>query len=239
MTDKNMEDMVHVEDSQSHGRFHLHNLGHVRLRHEHTNEIILTPTPSLDPNDPLRWSTGYKIYVAILVSLAMLMCNFMAAGPTVAMVEIATDFKQGGNTTMTDWISRAAYFFNNSALLQGVSCLFWVPLLNKYGRRPVYISAYILYFFMILGAGLSKTYAAELTTRTILGIGAGAGECLAPVTIADVFYLHQRGYGMALVHPFCSPLFIPINMIILTACSSASTMPPSVQVSHSASSSQA
>ncbi|KAL2841751.1 putative MFS transporter [Aspergillus pseudoustus] len=195
--DKTMETVHHIEDSRSNGRTNLHSLGHVRLRHEHTNEIILTPAPSLDPNDPLRWSTPYKIYIAVLVSLAMVMCNFMAAGPTVAMVEIATDFKEGGNTTLTDWISRAAYFFNNSALLQGVSCLFWVPLLNKYGRRPVYITAYILYFFMIIGAGLSKTYAGELTTRTILGIGAGAGECLAPVTIADVFYLHQRGYGMA------------------------------------------
>ncbi|RHZ58371.1 putative MFS transporter [Aspergillus thermomutatus] len=195
---KTMETVEHVEDSRSRGRFHLHNLGHVRLRHEHTNEVILTPAPSLDPNDPLRWSTAYKVYIAILVSLAMVMCNFMAAGPTVAMVEIATDFKEGGNTTMNDWISRAAYFFNNSALMQGVSCLFWVPLLNKYGRRPIYISAFILYFFMILGAGLAKTYAGEITTRTILGIGAGAGECLAPVTIADVFYLHQRGYGMAI-----------------------------------------
>ncbi|KAL4947829.1 major facilitator superfamily domain-containing protein, partial [Aspergillus filifer] len=198
-----MDSVSHIEDNGTHGNhhapFHTRNLGHVRLRHEQTNEIILTPSPSLDPNDPLRWSTPYKIYIAILVSLAMVMCNFMAAGPTVAMVEIATDFKggSGSGTNLNDWISRAAYFFNNSALLQGVSCLFWVPLLNKYGRRPVYIAAYTLYFFMILGAGLARTYAAELTTRTILGIGAGAGECLAPVTIADVFYLHQRGYGMA------------------------------------------
>ncbi|CAI7667778.1 unnamed protein product [Penicillium palitans] len=173
-------------------------LGHIRLRHEHTNELILIPAPSLDPNDPLRWSTPYKIYIATLVSLAMIMCNFMAAGPTVAMVEIATDFKQGGDSTLTDWIARAAYFFNNSSLLQGVSCIAWVPLVIKYGRRPVYIASLILYFFMILGAGLAKTYAGELTTRTILGIGAGAGECLAPITMADIFYLHQRGYGMAI-----------------------------------------
>ncbi|KAL4798795.1 putative MFS transporter [Aspergillus venezuelensis] len=192
-----MDSVSHAEEDHTHGPFHIRNLGHVRLRHEQTNEIILTPAPSLDPNDPLRWSTPYKIYIAILVSLAMVMCNFMAAGPTVAMVEIATDFKGGSGADLNDWISSAAYFFNNSALLQGVSCLFWVPLLNKYGRRPVYIAAYTLYFFMILGAGLAKTYAGELVTRTILGIGAGAGECLAPVTIADVFYLHQRGYGMA------------------------------------------
>jgi MFS family permease len=125
------------------------------------------------------------------------MCNFMAAGPTVAMVQVAEDFKEGDNTTLADWIARAAYFFNNSALLQGVSTFLWVPLLNKYGRRPVYLVSLILYFFMILGAGFAKTYAGELTTRTLLGVGAGAGECLAPVTIADIFYLHQRGYGMA------------------------------------------
>lgn len=140
----------------------------------------------------------------------------MAAGPTVVMVEVATDFKQGDDTNLDNWISRAAYFFNNSALLQGVSTLFWVPLLNKYGRRPIYISAYILYFFMILGAGLARTYAGELTTRTLLGIGAGAGECLAPVTIADVFYLHQRGYGMAYVRNLGYPITCPMTGLTLT-----------------------
>lgn len=30
-------------------------LGHVRLRHVDTQEIILVPTPSLDPKDPLNW----------------------------------------------------------------------------------------------------------------------------------------------------------------------------------------
>jgi hypothetical protein len=30
-------------------------LGSVRHRHEQTNEIILVPTPSADPNDPLNW----------------------------------------------------------------------------------------------------------------------------------------------------------------------------------------
>lgn len=30
-------------------------LGTVQSRHAHTNEIILVPTPSNDPNDPLNW----------------------------------------------------------------------------------------------------------------------------------------------------------------------------------------
>jgi hypothetical protein len=30
-------------------------LGSLRLRHQETNEIILIPTPTDDPNDPLNW----------------------------------------------------------------------------------------------------------------------------------------------------------------------------------------
>lgn len=30
-------------------------LGHLRLRHVDTNDIILIPTPSSDPKDPLNW----------------------------------------------------------------------------------------------------------------------------------------------------------------------------------------
>lgn len=32
-----------------------HSHGQLRLRHELTNEIILIPQPSNDPNDPLNW----------------------------------------------------------------------------------------------------------------------------------------------------------------------------------------
>jgi hypothetical protein len=34
----------------------MNTLGTVRLRHIETNDIILIPTPSSDPNDPLNWS---------------------------------------------------------------------------------------------------------------------------------------------------------------------------------------
>ena len=33
----------------------IHTLGSVRHRHEHTGQLILIPTPSKDPNDPLNW----------------------------------------------------------------------------------------------------------------------------------------------------------------------------------------
>lgn len=63
------------------------------------------------------------------------MSNSLAAGPTVAMVDIAIDF-----TGTPPNVQKAAYFFSTTALMQGVSNFFWIPLIQKYGRRPNYIA---------------------------------------------------------------------------------------------------
>ncbi|KAF5593888.1 Mfs transporter [Fusarium subglutinans] len=96
-------------------------LGHVRLRHIDTQEIILVPTPSSDPKDPLNWPRWFKTHTAIAVCLAILMCNFLAAGPTLAIVETAQDFFPDWQKTGLDGpIAKTAYFFNCTALFQGL-----------------------------------------------------------------------------------------------------------------------
>ncbi|PKS08467.1 hypothetical protein jhhlp_004850 [Lomentospora prolificans] len=177
-------------------------LGTVQLRHHETNEIILIPTPSSDPNDPLNWSQAYKYYMVVVICLAMMMSNFLAAGPTIAIVSTAMDFFP--TLPVPSAISRVAYFFTTTALLQGTSNFFWVPLTNKFGRRPVYITSYALYFACCVWLIFEKRYGAFLAGRILLGIGAGAAETIAPLSIADVFFLHERGFVMALYTCFLS-----------------------------------
>jgi hypothetical protein len=43
-------------------------LGHVRLRHIDTQEIILVPTPSSDPKDPLNWFVCIFLEILLEVS---------------------------------------------------------------------------------------------------------------------------------------------------------------------------
>ncbi|TKX18294.1 MFS transporter-like protein 171 [Elsinoe australis] len=175
-------------------------LGHLRLRNQQTNEIILIPTPSNDPNDPLNWSKGYRVYLALLVSLAMFFCNFLAAGPSVAIVNIVIDYF--GTPPMSPGFSAAiaktAYIFTTCALLQGMGNLFWMPLIIKYGRRPIYIISFAGYTACAIWAGVAKTYESELAARIFLGFFAGSGECIAPLTISDIFFLHERGFYMAM-----------------------------------------
>jgi MFS family permease len=130
----------------------------------------------------------------------MVACNFLAAGPSVSIVNIAIDFaKTPGNpkTYLGVWIPKVAYFFTGTSLSQGVGNFIWMPLINKYGRRPVYVGTFTCYTFMALWSGLAASYASELAARILMGLFAGSGECLAPLTIADIFFLHERGTIMA------------------------------------------
>lgn len=131
--------------------------------------------------------------------MAMFMCNFLAAGVTVAIVEITTDFT-GVPPTSASFpaaISKIAYFFTTTALLQGTGNLFWMPLILKYGRRPMYLISFTGYLATILWAGFTKSYGSELAARIIMGFFAGTGECVAPLTISDLFFLHERGLYMS------------------------------------------
>ena len=94
-------------------------------------------------------------------------------------------------------ISKVAYFITAVTLLQGIGSLFWMPLVIKHGRRPVYLASFALFTVTTVWAAVANSYANELAARVVMGFAIGAGECLAPLTIADISFLHERGAFMA------------------------------------------
>lgn len=90
----------------------------------------------------------YKKTIAVIVCLAMLWCNFLAAGPTVAIVSTTMSFFPASDPAVDPAgfsvnVTKVAFFYTTTALLQGTGNFVWVPLANKYGRRPVYIVSYV------------------------------------------------------------------------------------------------
>lgn len=127
----------------------------------------------------------------------MFLCTFLASGPSVALPQMANDFLGHSRLTQPERIAKTAYFITTVTLMQGVGCLVWMPLIIKYGRRPVYLASFTMYTVTAIWAAVADSYANELSARIVMGIAIGAGECLAPVTIADVSFLHERGALMA------------------------------------------
>lgn len=206
-------------------------LGSVKLRHEDNKEIILIPTPSDDPNDPLNWyvkpcllrstrtcvnrtdrSKPFKVYLMLLTCLILILANFLAVGPSVTIIETTIDLLHAtppipsvpqtlapaSIAAFTSAVTKMSYVFSGMALMQGFSNLIWMPLIVKYGRRPVYIFSWLGYTIFAVVASRAYNWSILLGSRIVLGFFPGTAECMAPLTIADLTFLHQRGVMMAL-----------------------------------------
>jgi len=113
----------------------------------------------------------------------MMICNFLAAGPTITIVTTTLDFfpgaTPGGDSAgFNANVAKVAYFFTTTALMQGLGNFFWVPMANKYGRRPVYILSYAIYTAVAIWLIFEKSYAGFLAGRILLGFGSGAAETI-------------------------------------------------------------
>lgn len=147
--------------------------------------IILQPRPSSDPNDPLNWTSKQKTLNFTLASwYAMMVYAFVnATSPTWGPMG---DELQFSSETLTN-----TYAIGCATLALGAPML--IPFALKYGSRPVYV------FSSIAQLAISIWAAKTMTAGDWWGVNAlqcwlGAlCEVLIQMTIADVFFVHQRG----------------------------------------------
>jgi MFS family permease len=88
------------------------------------------------------------------------------------------------------------YFIAVNSLMLGASNIFWVPLANTFGRRPVNLVSLLLLTFSSMWAGLAHTYDSLLAARIIMGIGGGPADAVSPDVVGEIFFVHQRGRAM-------------------------------------------
>ncbi|CAI7621284.1 unnamed protein product [Penicillium glandicola] len=160
--------------------------GTVRLEeiHQSRDQLVLFPTPSSDPNDPLNWSTTRKTLNFTLVSFFVLWTfvqldiGFTAWGPMQEEFNFSVDALN----------TQAAINYAGLA----VGCIFFMPLVYKYGRRPVYIFSIALQFASCVWQAEMYTIGDLMGSGLISGIGGAISEIIVQVTIADVFFVHQH-----------------------------------------------
>ncbi|KAH8894544.1 MFS general substrate transporter [Thozetella sp. PMI_491] len=81
-------------------------------------------------------------------------------------------------------------------LFMGIGNLIFVPLAAAIGRRPVFL---LVAMITILGGFLcafSTNWAFHNGARMVLGLGAGLGEALIPMMVADIHFLHERSTSL-------------------------------------------
>ncbi|EXM08588.1 major facilitator superfamily domain-containing protein [Fusarium oxysporum II5] len=179
--------------------------GTQRINDLQATHMILAPQPSSDPNQPLNWSAWRKTLHMILLSLYSMM---MFAIPCMSV-----PFWQNFNEELGlsyDTMNNG-YAVNMIGL--AIGCIIFVPIALRIGRRPVYLATAAIMF--AAGAWQAETYTAGdmFGCNAIAGVAGAVNEALFQVTVADLFFVHQRGtmngiyLGMVLVGNYLGPVY--------------------------------
>ena len=141
------------------------------------------PLLSLSPAPPLlvEWSLSpamnHRLLIVILASLSMLgalsIDAYLPALPAIAHVFSVS--LPAAQQTLTIYLVAFAFM-----------TLFYGTLSDSFGRRPVILTALILYFLSSLGAGCTNSLSALMLFRLLQGLSAGAGSVIGRAIVADL-----------------------------------------------------
>jgi MFS family permease len=81
------------------------------------------------------------------------------------------------------------------------------------GRRPCFVFASFAFFGTVVWSGAAQSFKSLIAARILGSFFSAVGEGLAEVVVADLFYLHERGFWMGVI------LFFLTNGTILTVAS--------------------
>ncbi|WP_265317339.1 MFS transporter, partial [Pseudomonas aeruginosa] len=81
-----------------------------------------------------------------------------------------------------------------------VGMLFYGPLSDRFGRRPVLLAGIALYLFSSLACALADSAGQLVLLRVLQALGGGAASVLARAMVRDLYPLGEAARMLALMH---------------------------------------
>ncbi|KAL1885610.1 hypothetical protein Plec18167_001105 [Paecilomyces lecythidis] len=161
------------------------------LRHDkgRNSDVVLVPQPSKSPNDPLNWPLWKKDLMLFLICIDTAVVG--AWGPMISpgYAEMAKQFNMSYNA-LNGGLGWGVFVI-------GVSCFFTQTMAVIWGRRPVFLLGNLLLFISSVWAYFAHSYKSLLASRLVGCVGMSPFEVLVTSTIADLYFVHQRGVRLA------------------------------------------
>lgn len=155
-------------------------------------EIVLIPTPSDDPNDPLNWSKKRKFMHVFCI----IMYTFATGVPGTCIYSILTNIASapGVNISVAQLNDGTGYMF----LFLGLGCLIFQPLALQYGKRPVYLLSTLGVALLNLWQPYITSNGQWIASKILAGFFCSPIESLPEVSISDLFFEHERATYMGI-----------------------------------------
>ncbi|KAH8109544.1 MFS general substrate transporter [Phellopilus nigrolimitatus] len=151
--------------------------------------IILIPQPSDSPNDPLNWPFWRKTMLMVTITFGAGVVG--AFGPIIGagLVDVAENL----DTT----VGKLSMITGDLVLSIGLILFLTAPASVIWGRRPVFLLGNALLLASAIWSAVAKDLGSFTASRVIGGFGMAPIECLVEATVADIFFVHERGTWIA------------------------------------------
>ncbi|PIA96064.1 putative MFS-type transporter [Cercospora beticola] len=153
-------------------------------------ELVLNPTPTDSPNDPINWSPWRKYWHATLVlfitAMTAAISNDAGAASDGMLAELGISYDVA-NTAAGVLFASIGYW-----------CLLASPMPWLYGRRIQYLIC--LTFGMVGSIWFARIRGVQdsIWNQMFVGASESCAEALAQLSLSDLFFQHQRGSVLGL-----------------------------------------
>ncbi|KAH6628974.1 serine/threonine kinase 16 [Boeremia exigua] len=174
------------------GTVHLVDIdGSFQAKHAGGNlrDIVLVPAPSNDPDDPLNWSKGRKLLSVVCMSMYMIATGIASSLMYSIIVPVSKD------TGLSIAALNEGTGYNYLAF--GWGCLLWQPAALQFGKRPIYLISLLMSIGITVAVPYARTQGTWIALKILGGLVGAPLECLGEISIADVFFSHERGTYLA------------------------------------------
>lgn len=135
-----------------------------------------------------NWSNWRKNTLLVIVSFHGFMSTFLAAATIPAFESLSQEFGVS--------LTRISYTVSIQIAVIGFLPLFWTPLSNRFGRRPIYLISSLASAALTLANAYTRSYITFMLVRAIQAAFISTAVGIGGATVAEMFFRHERGVKM-------------------------------------------
>lgn len=182
------------------------------LRNSHgDDQPRLVTFDDKDSEDPKQWPLRWKYLQVALVCLLALICPLASSIMAPAISDIQSSF---GTTQQMVLGSQATFVCG-----LGLFPLFWAPMSETFGRRPLFLINLSLFTLMQIPTALAPDIGSFIACRTLGGLFGSVTVANGGGSVSDMFNADERAnvFGIFLLGPLLGPTLGPFMGGIVVA----------------------